>query len=103
MRELVILGAAGVGTFALRVSFITRLGERIPTAVQDALRNVLPAVLGALVATGAFVTHGEIDLDSLPLRASATVVAAVVAWKTRNVIATMGAGMALLWCGQTLF
>ena len=103
MKELVILGAAGAGTFALRISFVTRLGERIPTVVQDALRNVLPAVLGALVATGVVVSHGEIDVAALPLRFAAAGIAGYVAWRSQNMIATMTAGMGFLWAAQSLF
>ncbi|MFC7046925.1 AzlD domain-containing protein [Halobacteriaceae archaeon GCM10025711] len=95
--------AIGVLTFAIRVSFIALFGrlDDIPTRVKRALRFVPAAVLAALVAP-AFVTlqpeTGGIALDRLV----AGGLAAAVAWRTENVLATMAAGMGALWVVRLL-
>jgi branched-subunit amino acid transport protein len=91
---------AGIGTFAIRLSFIALLGrvERIPPLAERALRLVPAAVLAALVAPGVFRPEGVLDPWNDRLLAAA--VAALVAWWTRNVLATLVAGMVVLWLLQ---
>ncbi len=96
---LVIL-AAGVGTFALRLSFIALLGGREPPpTLAGALRFVPAAVLAALVVP-AVVTLGldpEPALVYDPAKVVAAAVAAVVAWRTESILATIAVGMVTLW------
>jgi branched-subunit amino acid transport protein len=93
------VAAIGVLTFLVRVSFIYLFGrvEELPPRVEMALRYVPPAVLAALVAP-AFVDVGPTLLATLGNdRLLAGAVAAVVAWRTENVAATVVVGMATLW------
>jgi len=88
----------GVATFALRVSFIALFGRlaEIPPGLERALRFVPAAVLAALVLPS-FVTLGP-DAGGLAMdRLIAGAVAAGVAWRTENVLATMASGMGALW------
>jgi branched-subunit amino acid transport protein len=95
---LVIL-AAGVGTYAIRVSFIALFGrlDEVPDGVERALRFVPAAVLAALVVPQFVYTDGTLalSLDNLQLFAGAFAVA--VAWRTENILATLVAGMGALW------
>ena len=101
-REILIVGA---GTFALRVSMIALLGrvERTPPAVERVLRFIRPAVLAALIAPAVILLDGRpAFLGPLNPRLVAGVVATLVAWKTSNVLLTIGSGMAVLWVLQAL-
>jgi len=93
-----VIVVIGVLTFAIRLSFIALFGhlDEIPSWLERALRYVPAAVLAALVLP-AFVAIGP-DAGGLAIdRVIAGTIAAAVAWRTENVLATMGAGMGALW------
>ena len=92
-----LVAVIGVLTFLIRLSFIG-LGylDEIPPRIEHGLRFVPAAVLAALVFPS-FVTlepgTGGVAVDTL----AAGIVAAGIAWRTENVLLTIGAGMATLW------
>jgi branched-subunit amino acid transport protein len=98
-----LIAVIGIATFAIRGSFIALFGrmDEVPAGVERTLRFVPAAVLAALVGP-AFVSldpvTGTLALDKL----LAGGFAAVVAWRTQNVLATMGAGMGALWAVRFL-
>lgn len=102
----VIFVAAGVGTYALRLSFVALLGrvEEVPPRVVGVLRFVPSAVLAALA--GSAVVSVTIDptvgVDADRAEVVAAVIAGLVAWRTESVLATIGVGMAALWSVQWL-
>lgn len=84
---------AGVGTFALRASFLV-VAHRVaslPPAAHRILRQIPPAALAALVVPS--VLRPEGDLDLFGARVVAAALAAAVAWRSRNVAATLAVGM----------
>lgn len=89
----VVAAVGGVLTFAVRASFLSVAGRltAVPPAVREALRMIPPAALAALVVPSLLHTDGV--FSPFGARAIAGVVAAVVAWRTRNVIATIAVGM----------
>lgn len=97
-----VIIAMGVVTYALRLSMIL-LFDRVamPDVIRRALRFVPPAVLAALVVPALLapdpVRHMAID----HARLIAGVLAAVVAWRTKNVFLTIGVGMGLMWILQS--
>lgn len=95
-----MIGVIAVGSWLLRVSFITLLGrvERVPPAVSRVLRLIPAAVLAAITAPALTHTTGAFDLGTA--RFAAGVVAALVAWRSGDVLATIGAGMGALWLIQ---
>lgn len=95
-----LLGAAAAGTWAIRVSFIALFGrlEAIPPWVLRILQLIPAAVLAALVAPALTHSSGHFDLASA--RFAAGIVAAVVAWRTKDVLATISVGMVVLWILQ---
>jgi len=99
---LTIIGM-GVVTFAVRLLPILLL-ERIemPPLLLRALRYVPPAVLSAIIFPELLLRQGTLDLSPANLRLIAGVVAAAVAWRTRNVLLTIGVGMAALWVLQAV-
>lgn len=104
--------AAGLCTYALRLSFILLLGrvDTVPPRLVGILRYVPAAVLAALVAPAILslsATSAPAQLPSFALQFEtpklvAGTVAAVVAWRTESVLATIGVGMAVLWLVQYL-
>jgi len=95
--------AAGLVTFATRLSFIALLGRREPPpVVVRALRFVPPAVLSAIILPEMLVRDGVLRPTLDNPRLLAGVVAAVVAWRSRNVLLTIAVGMGALWALQAL-
>jgi branched-subunit amino acid transport protein len=88
----------GLGTFAMRLSFVELYGRlRIPPLLSRALVYVPASVLAALVLPAVVYPNGHgafvIDNPQIP----AAIIAAWVAWKTRNTILTLIAGMGVVW------
>lgn len=101
---LVIL-LAGLLTYATRLSFIAALGRWQPPALfLRALRYVPPAVLSAIILPEMVLRGGQPDLSLLNPRLVAGLLAALVAWRTRNTFLTIAVGMAglylMLWLGR---
>ena len=86
----------GVITFSLRFSFIALLGRiSLPPLLVRALRFVPAAVLSALVAPAVLYQDGV--LEPLSLKAFAGLIAALIAWRTQNILLTIVVGMGSLW------
>ncbi|WP_267644168.1 AzlD domain-containing protein [Haloarchaeobius amylolyticus] len=105
-----VIVVAGVGTFAIRFSFILLLGriQDVPDRVESVLRLVPAAVLAALVVpsivaletvgpAGSGLGTGGFALAYDPAKVVAGAVAAAVAWRTEDVLATIAVGMVTLW------
>lgn len=93
--------AMGLVTYVIRLSVIGAIGRiDIPPLVQRALRFVPPAVLSAIVFPELLRPSGVLDLTPGNPRLIAGLLAIVVAWRTRNVLLTIAAGMAALWLLQ---
>jgi branched-subunit amino acid transport protein len=102
MLWLTIAGAGAI-TFALRLSFIALLGRiEIPLFLGRALRFVPAAVLTAVVIPLLFYDNGALVVSLGNERLLAGLVAALIAWRTRSVLFTLGGGMAALWTLQTI-
>jgi branched-subunit amino acid transport protein len=93
----VAIGLIGIGTFVLRFSFIGLLGrvEQVPPLAERALRLVPAAVFAALV--GPALLRSERAFDPFDARVAAGAAAALVAWWTKSVVATLVTGMVALW------
>src|SRR4051812_6639077 len=95
--------AMGVVTYLLRLSLIALLGRvEVPALVSRGLRFVPPAVLSALILPELVQPSGQLNLSLGNVRLLAGVLAMLVAWRTRNVLLTVGAGMLGLWILQTV-
>ena len=89
----------GVLTFAIRFSFVYLFGrlDRVPPWLSRALRYVPPAVFAALVLPSLVTIRPSVTATLADDRLLAGVFAAVVAWRTESVLATIVAGMGALW------
>jgi branched-subunit amino acid transport protein len=93
----------GLLTYGLRLSFILLVGRwELPPAAARVLRFVPPAVLGALIAPALLAPAGAPDLSPGNARLVAGLLAIAVAWRTRNALLTMLAGMGALLLLQAL-
>lgn len=98
MNYWLIIFAMGLVTFGIRLLPIVLLGRaEIPIGVQRALRFVPPAVLSAIVAPEMLMPHGTLEVSVGNARLVAGVIAMAVAWRTKNVLLTIAAGMIALW------
>jgi branched-subunit amino acid transport protein len=94
----------GVLTFGMRMSFIYLFGRfEIPALVKRALRFVPPAVLSAMIAPALFMPNNKLGLGLDNHRLLAGSVAILVAWRTKNTMLTILAGMAALLILQIVF
>ncbi len=93
---------AGIGTFAMRASFLAfahRLVD-VPPWARRILRQIPPAALAALVVPAIIRPHGGIDLTQPRLLAG--LLAAAVAWRTKNIALTLVVGIGALMILQAL-
>lgn len=99
MRLWLVVVAAALGTYALRVSFVTLFGrvEEIPPRVKRVLAFVPPAVLAALVLPELLLYGDGLSVSLSNDRLVAGLVAAAVAWKTEDMLATVVVGMLALY------
>lgn len=87
---------SGAGTYAMRASFLAaahRLAG-VPPAAARLLRQIPPAALAAMVLPALLRPEGRLDVVQPSLLAG--VLAALVAWRTRNVGLTLVTGMTIL-------
>ncbi len=95
--------AMGIVTYGLRLSFVALMGRlQVPPLVSRALRFVPPAVLSAIALPELVQPGGQLNLSLGNARLLAGVLALLVAWRSRNVVLTVAAGMAALWVLQAV-
>lgn len=94
---LILLGM-GLVTYVIRLAPIVTLEHLpIPPRMRQALRFVPPAVLSAIIFPELFRPADVLDISFGNARLIAGLLAALVAWRTKNVLLTIGAGMAVVW------
>jgi branched-subunit amino acid transport protein len=97
MNIWLVMFAIGVITYATRLSFIFLFGQlEIPPLLRQALRFVPPAVLTAIIFPEVLLSDGAVNLSLGNARLLAGVLAALVAWRTKNIVLTILVGMAAL-------
>ncbi len=90
------IGLSAIGTYAMRASFLAfahRLTD-VPPGVQRILRQIPPAALASIVLPALLRPDGSVDV--MQPRLIAGLVAAVVAWRTRNIALTLVVGMGIV-------
>jgi branched-subunit amino acid transport protein len=94
---------AGVLTFATRLSFIFLLGRiNVPVWFQRSLRFVPAAVLSAIILPELVNRNGALDISLRNPQLWSGILAIFVAWRSKNVILTITAGMIALLIFQAL-
>jgi branched-subunit amino acid transport protein len=94
--SLLILGLA-LTSFLPRASFITLLARwPVPALLQRALRYVPAAVFSAILVPELVLTAGSVHIGLDNPRLLAGILAGAIAWRTRNTLLTVVAGMLAL-------
>ena len=92
---MLVIGAV---TYAIRLSCIGLLGQReMPALLLKALRFVPITVLPAIIMPELVLHNNVLALSIQNPRWLAGILAALVAWRTRNVLLTIAVGMVALW------
>jgi branched-subunit amino acid transport protein len=100
---LLVAGLAAI-SFSTRASFILYFARlRLPGGVQRGLRFVPPAVFAALVVPELLYAGGGLRLELGNEKLVAGLVAAFVAWRSHNTLATILVGMVALHLHRHLF
>jgi branched-subunit amino acid transport protein len=103
MTIWLIILAGGIFTYAIRLSFILLLEKiRMPTLLRRSLQYVPVAVFSAIIFPMVFVQDEQVVISPLNPRLISAIVAALVAWRTRNIVLTILAGMLTLFLVQAL-
>ncbi|KAA3657347.1 MAG: AzlD domain-containing protein [Chloroflexi bacterium] len=90
---LIIIGM-GIITYLIRLTpilLLERVGMR--SELQQALKFVPAAVLSAIIFPELLMPGGTLDISLGNERLLAGLLAAVVAWRTKNILVTIGVGM----------
>jgi branched-subunit amino acid transport protein len=98
-----ILGMALV-TFAVRYPVLALVSRvPLPEPVLNAMRFIPPAVLTAIIVPAVFIPDGRIlDVGYHNSYLIAGIVAALVAWRSKNLLLTIVIGMVALWVWRWL-
>jgi len=97
---LIIFGMMAV-TYSVRLSVIALLGDTtLPDVVNRALRFVPPVALSAIIFPELLLPNDSFDLSAGNERLLAGIIAALVAWYSRNTLLSIAVGMVLLWLLQ---
>ncbi len=101
-RTWTAIVVSGAGTFAMRASFLAFAHRlvAVPPAAARVLRQIPPAALAAIIAPALVRPDGHLDL--LQPRLPAGLLAALVAWRTRNVGLTVLVGVVVLAAAEAL-
>ena len=98
-----LLVTVGIVTFLYRYAMIGLFaGRRLPGWLHALCRHIAPASFAALAASELFIRAGEVVFALAAPKPWAALVAAVVAWRTGNVLATIAVGMAALYLFKAL-
>ena len=104
MNIWLLMLSAGVLTFLTRLSFIWLFDKvAVPELLQRSLRFVPPAVLSVIIFQELLIRDGRLAIDLNNFRLAAGLIAVLTAWRTRNALITIAAGMASLWILTALF
>jgi branched-subunit amino acid transport protein len=99
-QELILIFGMAIVTFACRYPVLALVSRiPLPARVLKAMRYIPPAVLTAIIAPAVLMPQGRIEANYQNGYLVAGVVAALIAWRSKNLLLTIVAGMAffLLW------
>lgn len=97
MNIWIALVVCGLATYLTRLSFIAAFGKReIPEWLKNSLKYVPAAVLSVIACQSLLYPEDTLDISLTNTRLLAGIIAALVAWKTRNALLTIVVGMLAL-------
>ena len=97
-QEVILIVGMMAVTFGVRYPVLAITGRiTLPTPVMDALKFIPPAVLTAIIIPAVLMPGGELEIGSTNAYLVAGLVAAVVAWRRKNLLLIIVVGMAVFW------
>lgn len=97
-----ICGIGGL-TFLYRYAMIGLLvGRNLPAWLHALCRYIAPASFAAMTASALFIQHEQVVFSLTAPKPWAALVAALVAWRSGNVLVTLAVGMATLYALKAL-
>lgn len=103
LSEFFLVAGMALVTFAARypvLAFFGRLNP--PQYVLQALKFVPPAVLTAIIVPSVLLPEGQLDVQPQNAFLVAGILAALIAWRTKNLLLTILLGMAAFWLWRAL-
>ncbi len=100
LSEFLLVAGMALVTFATRYPVLAFFGKlNPPPYVLQALKFVPPAVLSALIVPSVLLPEGELAVQPNNAFLVAGVLAALIAWRSKNLLLTILLGMAVfvLW------
>jgi branched-subunit amino acid transport protein len=98
--EMWMIAGMTLVTFGVRYPVLLLVSRTtLPRRVLEALKYIPTAVLTAIVVPAVLMPAGELEVSLANAYLVAGVVSALIAWRTRNLLLTIVAGMTffLLW------
>jgi len=97
MNEVLLIAGMMAATFLVRYPVLALLGKvPIPAPAERALRYIPPAVLTAIIIPEVLLPDGELKIANNAYL-MAGIIAALVSWRSKSLLLTIGIGMAALW------
>ncbi|TVR20037.1 MAG: AzlD domain-containing protein [Anaerolineaceae bacterium] len=104
MNEWVLISGMAIVTFSVRYPVLAILGRLdLPPALTRALKYVPAVVLTAIIMPEILLHGGTLDVAPTNPRLIGALVAGVIAWRTRDLLWTIGGGMAAFFAWRLLF
>ena len=98
MNEFLLIAGMALVTFGVRYPVLALVGRlQLPEMVLRALKYVPPAVLTAIIVPMITLKDGVFDIRLGNSYLVAGIIAALIAWRTKNLLLTIVLGMAALW------
>jgi branched-subunit amino acid transport protein len=99
-----IIVVGGLITWSIRLSFIVFADRLTLSKTMEKTLSLVPiAALTAILVPAILQASGTLNVSPTNPRLIAAIVAGLVAWYTRNTIATITVGMILVWLLRFLF
>jgi branched-subunit amino acid transport protein len=104
ITELILIIGMFLVTFAARYPLMVLVGRiQLPDYITRALRYVPVAVLTAICSTAVFMPKDTLDIRPQNAALIAAIVAILISWRTKNLLLTIGGGMAVFLLWRALF
>ncbi|HUN05137.1 MAG TPA: glutaminyl-peptide cyclotransferase [Aggregatilineales bacterium] len=103
MNEVLLIAGMTLVTFLPRWGVMALLGRvEMPAPLFNTLKYVPVAVLAAIIAPELLLRDGQVYISLQNATLMAGLVAGLVAWRTRNLLSTIGVGLLVFFLWQTI-
>jgi branched-subunit amino acid transport protein len=94
--ELWVVAGMFLVTFGVRYPVLALVSKvNLPPAILEALKFIPPAVLSAIIFPAVLLPQGRLDVGFDNAYLIAAVAAALIAWRTKNLLLTIVLGMTI--------